>query len=59
MMVLTVDSLAYHEMRLVLASVLLSFDLELCDAVERWPDQKVFVLYVKGPLMVRLKSVNK
>jgi cytochrome P450 len=50
-------NLAYHEMRLVLASVLLSFDLELCEESEGWTDQKVFLLYVKGPLMVRLKPV--
>jgi hypothetical protein len=48
------DSLAYHEMRLVLASVLLCFDLELCDEAEDWLDQDVYILWEKEPLHVKL-----
>jgi cytochrome P450 len=51
-------SLAYHEMRLVLASVLLKFDLELCEEAENWLDQEIYILWMKRPLMVKLKSVN-
>ncbi|KAF2676351.1 benzoate 4-monooxygenase cytochrome P450 [Lentithecium fluviatile CBS 122367] len=51
-------NLAYHEMRLILASVLLNFDLELCEEAEGWPKQENFILWSKGPLMVRLKAVN-
>jgi hypothetical protein len=48
------DSLAYHEMRLILAMVLYTFDLRLCDESKNWNDQKVFVLWEKPPLMVTL-----
>jgi cytochrome P450 len=57
-LILTMYSLAYHEMRLVLASVLLSFDLELCEEVGDWPNQDTYILWVKGPLMVRLKAAG-
>jgi hypothetical protein len=50
------DSLAYHEIRLVLASVLWTFDLSLCDQSEDWLDQKVFLIWAKGPLFVELKE---
>lgn len=54
-----VFSLAYHEARLVLTYVLWHFDLELCKESERWmPDQKVFALWAKPPLMVRLSPVE-
>lgn len=47
-------SLAYHEMRLILAMVLYSFDLSLCGESKNWNDQKVFTLWEKPPLMVAL-----
>ncbi|CAI6335388.1 unnamed protein product [Periconia digitata] len=51
-------NLAYHEMRLILASVLLNFDLELADDTV-WPDQNVYILWDKKPLMIKLTPVEK
>jgi cytochrome P450 len=51
-------NLAYHEMRLILANILLHFDLELCDPTTDWMDQKVYTLWDKNPLMVKLSSVR-
>lgn len=47
-------SLAYHEMRLMLAKVLYAFDISLCEESNNWTDQKVFTLWEKPPLYVRL-----
>jgi hypothetical protein len=43
-LLLTKCSLAFHEMRLVLASVLFRFDLELCDKTEEWMAQETHIL---------------
>ncbi|PVH95604.1 cytochrome P450 [Periconia macrospinosa] len=51
-------NLAYHEMRFVLASVLLNFDLELADNTV-WTDQNVYNLWDKKPLMIKLTPVGK
>jgi cytochrome P450 len=51
-------NLAYAEMRLILAKVLFNFDLELDESMGEWTDQKVFVLWEKHPLLVKLKAVN-
>jgi hypothetical protein len=51
-------SLAYHEMKLTLASVLFSFDIELCSESEGWSNQLAHILWVKGPLMLMLKPVD-
>ncbi|KAL1984736.1 hypothetical protein VTN96DRAFT_8769 [Rasamsonia emersonii] len=50
------QTLAYHEMRLILAKVLWHFDLSLCDESADWADQKVYMLWEKKPLMVRLAA---
>lgn len=50
--------MAWHEMRLLLAKVLASFDLELCDKSEDWTDQKVYILWQKKPLMCRATLVE-
>ncbi len=53
-------SLAYAEMRLILAKVLFSFDLELVEKTDNWmADQKVFALWEKPALMVRLKPIQR
>ncbi|KAJ4303387.1 hypothetical protein N0V90_002280 [Kalmusia sp. IMI 367209] len=52
-------NLAYHEMRLVLASVVLSFDMELCTEAKNWPQQKIYILWLKPELMVKLTPVEK
>jgi cytochrome P450 len=51
---LTFPSLAYMEMRLLMALVLFRFDMELCDGSEDWDKQKSFLLWAKPELMVRL-----
>ncbi|OAL51830.1 cytochrome P450 [Pyrenochaeta sp. DS3sAY3a] len=51
-------NLAYHEMRLILASVLFHFDLELCDDREDWLNQEVFTIWVKKPLLVKLRPIR-
>lgn len=51
-------SLAYAEMRCILAKTLFNFDIEPVDEKKNWFDQKVFTLWEKSPLMVRLKEVR-
>lgn len=50
-------NLAYVEMRLVMASLVWHFDLER-RFPEDWVDQKVYMVWVKSPLMVKLKPVR-
>jgi hypothetical protein len=45
-------------MRLILASVLLHFDLELSDENGDWMSQQCHLLWDKGPLMVKLRTAN-
>jgi len=54
-MMLTLNSLAHHEMRLILAKIICNFDMELAAGSERWDEQKCFVLWNKGPLRVRIR----
>ncbi|KAF1983382.1 isotrichodermin C-15 hydroxylase [Aulographum hederae CBS 113979] len=49
-------NLAYSELKLVLARLIFNFDLELVDEGEDWLDQKVYTLWLKKPLMVRVKE---
>ncbi|KAK4225933.1 cytochrome P450 [Podospora fimiseda] len=50
-------NMAMHEMRLVLARVLMRVDLELCEESEGWSDQRAFILWEKKPLMCKVKKV--
>lgn len=51
-------NLAYLEMRLVIAKLVWHFDLE--DVTQGdWRDQKVYMVWEKGPLMVKLKPVSE
>ncbi|KAK3301698.1 cytochrome P450 [Chaetomium strumarium] len=52
-------NLAYAEMRLILARVLWNFDLELMNESWNWNDQKIYLLWEKGPLMVKLTPVSR
>ncbi|ORY00610.1 cytochrome P450 monooxygenase-like protein [Clohesyomyces aquaticus] len=52
-------SLAYAEMRLIMAKVLWNFDLELVDSKVDWFNQKVFTLWDKAPLKITLKPVQR
>ncbi|TKA82885.1 hypothetical protein B0A55_01177 [Friedmanniomyces simplex] len=51
-------NLAWHEMRLLLATVILYFDLELCDESKDWSDQRVYTLWEKKPLICTLKPAK-
>ncbi len=56
---LTIDSLAYAEMRLVLARLALEFDFELQPESERWMIQKLFTFWEKPPLMTKIVQAKK
>ncbi|KAL8826507.1 MAG: hypothetical protein Q9191_003760 [Dirinaria sp. TL-2023a] len=47
---------AWNEMRVMLARVLWSFDLELSPESDGWEKQKVYTLWDKGPLIVKLRA---
>jgi len=51
-------NLAYLEMRLILAHLLWAFDFEAEGPIDKWEDQKSWILWEKKPLNVRLKSRN-
>lgn len=46
---------AWHEMRLALGKLVFNFDFELCEESRGWTRQKVFVLWEKRPLYVRVR----
>ena len=48
-------SLAYFEMRSILARVLWHFDMQIDPASENWAEQKEYVPWDKPPLWVRLE----
>lgn len=49
-------NLAYAELHLVIARLLWKFDVEVLEGQEDWLSaQRVFVLWDKGPLMIKLK----
>lgn len=52
-------SLAYFDMRLVLARLLFHFDLEWTPQCEDWEKQQAFNLWVRKPLMIRLTPRTK
>ncbi|KAH7303423.1 cytochrome P450 [Stachybotrys elegans] len=52
------QGMAMHEMQLLVASVLLKFNMELCEDSLQWDDQRAFVLWEKKPLMCRLTPVS-
>lgn len=56
---LTIDSLAYAEMRLVLARFALDFDFELQPESEKWIVQKLFTFWEKPPLMTKIVPAKK
>ena len=53
-------SLANAELRLTMAKVLFNFDLELENNDDEWmKDQKIFTVWEKASLMVKLKPVQR
>lgn len=55
---LTSRSLAYAEMRLILARVIWNFDMELSPDCTQWIDQPSYVVWEKGNLNVKLTPVR-
>jgi cytochrome P450 len=51
-------NLAYLELKLIIASLVWHFDLENCHEGD-WMDQKIYMVWQKGPLMVKLKPVKR
>lgn len=53
-------SLAYAEMKMILARLVWNFDIELRDVESDWPtSMKAFVIWEKKPLWVRLRPVKR
>ncbi|KAK7219651.1 hypothetical protein V2G26_007654 [Clonostachys chloroleuca] len=52
-------NLAYAEMRLILARLLWKFDLELMPESREWDQQKIWSLWSKGELNVKLTAVER
>jgi len=46
-------------MRLIIARILWEFDIEMCDGMENWSDVKIFLVWDKKPLPVRLTPVPR
>lgn len=50
-------SLAWAEMKLIIAKIILNFDLELSDKnIEAWNDTKVWLLHEKKPYYVKIHA---
>lgn len=49
-------SLAYHEMATILAKVIYHFDMEAAMNLDDWTKQRVFVVWKKQPLIVKLTA---
>jgi hypothetical protein len=45
-------------MRLIISKVVFNFDMLLCAESEQWADQRVFTLWEKRPLMVKLRDAR-
>lgn len=52
-------SLAYSEMRLILALIMFSFDMVISEDCHDWIQQKNFLMWQKRPLKVYLKPVPR
>ncbi|KAL2261273.1 hypothetical protein VTK26DRAFT_4494 [Humicola hyalothermophila] len=52
-------NLAYAEMRLILARLLWNFDLELMPESRNWNDQRVYLIWEKGTMNVKVIPVSR
>lgn len=52
------NSLAYAEMKVILARMIWNFDMVLDDRSKNWSDMKMFNLWEKGELFVKLTPVG-
>lgn len=57
-LLLTLHSLAYAEMRLILARMIWNFDMELSPDCKQWISQPSYVVWEKGNLNVKLTPVH-
>jgi hypothetical protein len=46
--------IAYAEIRSIIVRILWNFDMELCEESKNWIDQKIFILWDKPPLHIKL-----
>jgi hypothetical protein len=53
------NSLAYAEMRLILARMIWNFDMEIAPDSWNWINQKAYVVWEKPALNVRLAPVAR
>lgn len=53
------NSLAYSEMRLILARTVYNFDMRLDESSVHWINQKNFLMWQKGPLRVHLTQATR
>lgn len=51
-------SLAYSEMKLILARIIYNFDIQLVDEENDWMKQDTYILWDKGPLPVYLTPIR-
>lgn len=54
---LTLPSLAYSEMRLILALIIFNFDLRISEDSHDWIQQRNYLMWQKPPLKVYLQPV--
>ncbi|KAH7012677.1 cytochrome P450 [Microdochium trichocladiopsis] len=52
-------NLAYAEMRLILTRLLYSFDLELLPESRDWASQRIYTLWEKGELMIKITPAKR
>lgn len=50
------QSLAWAELRTILARLVWNFEMRICEESRGWERQKVHILWQKGGLMVRLRG---
>lgn len=52
------QAMAWHEARLIMATLVSKFDMELCEESRDWLPARVYVLWEKKPLMIRFHPVE-
>lgn len=52
------QNMAWYEMRIIFATMIAKFDMELCEQSREWMPVKVYTLWEKKPMMVRLRPVE-
>jgi cytochrome P450 len=52
-------SLAYLELRLIVAKTVLAFDMELLEESTNWIDQRTYTLWEKKPLMCKISPARE